>query len=377
MNARKGVSLFTFPLEVDVEKTEGEWITATLEISQDKQSLLVPLDQRPRQVVIDPRGKALHALEWDPGLDLLKRSLRHAPTVPGRIQAARALGKKGSRSAIRALVAAHGAEEQWGVRIEIGRALSASGTQDGAAGLAQVLLAETDPRAIRFLADSCGGMREPKIAAALESWLARPRPLPYIATGAALTALGRQRGSDHLDTLRAACQDRSWWGWVRRGAMLGLGATRSEEARRVLMGKVDHGAEAQQVRVQAVAALATAARWQEEGPRKETLEKLVDLTRDVDYGVRMAAVQALKALGDLAAIPAMEATTRSLAGQDQPRVHRAIRAMRRARRGPDGVSKLRKQMEELTEKMRKLRHQVQLLEVRGKPQEDAAEVEER
>ena len=377
VDAKKGVGLFSFPIEVDVEKTEGEWVTATLEISKDKQSLLVPLDQRPRQVVIDPRGKTLHSLEWDPGMDLMKRSLKSAPTVPGRIQAARALGAKGTRSAVQALVAAHGVEQSHGVRIEIGRALSASGTREGAVGLAKVFAAETDPVAIRYLAEACGGMRDPDIAAALEDWLARPRPLPYIATGAALTALGRQRGTDHLDTLRAGCLDRSWWGWVRRGAVQGLGATRSEEARRILLGKVDHGAEAQQVRVLAVAALATAARWQEEGPRKATMEKLVDLTRDPDYGVRMASIQALKALGELAAIPAMQAATRSLAGQDHPRVHRAIRAMRRARKGPEGIGKLRKQVEELTEKMRKLRHKVELLEERGKGVDEGEAAEER
>ncbi len=370
VDAKKGVGLFSFPIEVDVEKTEGEWITATLDVSQDKQSLLVPLDQRPRQVVIDPRGKTLHRLEWDPGLDLLKRSLRGAPTVPGRIQAARALGSKGARSAIQALVAAHGSEPHWGVRIEIGRALAASGTREGAIGLAQVFSAESDPKAIRFLADACGGLREPELAAALEEWLARPRPLPWIATAQALTSLGRQRGTDHLDTLRAACLDRGWWGWVRRGAVQGLGATRAEEARQILMGKVDHGAEARQVRVMAIAALATAARWQEEGPRKQTMEKLVDLTRDPDYGIRMAAINALKGLGELAAIPAMEAATRSLADQDRPRVRRAIRAMRRARKGPEGAAKLRKQIEELTEKLRKLQHKVDLLDERSKAQAD-------
>ena len=377
VDAKTGVGLFRFPIEVDVEKSEGEWITATLEVSQDKQSLLVPLDQRPLQVVIDPRGKTLHSLEWEPGLDLLERSLRHARTVCGRIQAARALGSKGTRTAMAALVAAHGDESQWGVRIEIGRALAASGTKEGAAGLATVFAAETDPRVMRFLAESCGGMRDPALAAALEEWLARPRPLPYIATGSALTALGRQRGTAHLDTLRAACLDRSWWGWVRRGAMTGLGATRTEKARRFLMGKVDYGAEAQQVRVMAIAALATAARWQEEGPRKETLEKLVDLTRDVDYGVRMAAIMALRSLGDPGGIPAMQAATRSLAGQDRPRVHRAIRAMRRARKGGTGTDTLRKQVEELTETLRKLRHKVELLEERGKTAAEGGQNEER
>ena len=375
VDAKKGVGLFSFPLEVDVEKTEGEWITATLEVSQDKQSLLVPLDQRPRQVVIDPRGKTLHSLEWDPGFDLTERALLHAPTVPGRIQAARSLGSKGTRKASRALVAAHATEAHWGVRIEIGRALAASGTREGAIGLARVFAAETDPKAIRFFADACGGMRAPEIAEALEEWLARPRPLPWIATAQALTSLGRQRGTGHLDTLRAACLDRGWWGWVRRGAVQGLGATRTEEARQILMGKVDHGAEAQQVRVMAVAALATAARWQPEGPRKQSMEKLVDLTRDPDYGIRMAAINALKGLGELAAIPAMEAATRSLAGQDRPRVRRAIRAMRRARKAPEGTAKLRKQVEELTEKLRKLRHKVDLMEERNEARVDPESID--
>jgi aminopeptidase N len=374
VDKKKGVGLFDFPIEVDVERSEGEWITAKLEVSDAKAALVVPLDCRPLQVVLDPRGRLLHALEWDPGSDMLDRSLSGAPTVSGRIQAARALGSKGAPSSIRALRKAYPEESSWGVRIEIARALATSGTKGGAIALSQLLALEEDPRVPRFVAESCGRLRDPLIAAALEAWLADPEPRPYIARGAALTALGKQRGDQHLDTLRAALLDRSLWGWVRRGAVTGLGATRTEEARRILMGKVGYGAEVRQVRQVALPALAAAARWQEEGRRKETLERLIDLTRDPDYGVRQAAVAALKALGDRAAIPAMKTATRSLAGQDRPRVHRMIRGMQRQARGGE-VAALRKQVEELTEKLRKLQHKVGVIEERAKASTSEAEAD--
>lgn len=369
-----GVGLFSFPLEVDVERAEGDWITARLNVTKDRSTLLVPLSARPLQVVIDPRGHLLFSLDWKPGMDLLGRSLRRAPTVCGRIQAARALGAAGSRSAVLELQQGYPAEPHWGVRVEIARALAASGSREGAAAMAALLPVESDPRVLRYLCESCGSMRDPQIAAALERWLARPGPLPYLAHGAALTALGKQRGDRHLDTLRAAGLDRSWWGWVRRGAMTGLGETHTEEARRFLMGKVGRGAESYPVRQVAIPALAAAARFQEEGPRAEAREKLADLVRDPEYGIRVAAAMALRALGDPAAVPAMEDATRSLAGQDRPRVRRAIRALQKEGRGPEGLDKLREQVEELTEKLRKLQHGVELLEARcAKGQQEPAE----
>ncbi len=359
----KGVGLFSFPLEVDVETATGDWIRRTVDVSERTSTLIVDAPARPRQVVIDPRGKVLHRLEWSPGKDLLTHALACAPTIPGRVQAARALGKKGSRSACAALRDRYPDEPHGGVRIAIARALGGAKTQAAADALAKLLGREADPQVMHEVAQACGQYRDAGVARALEAWLERD-DLPYQARHDGLIALGKQRGDAPLETLRAATQSKNWWRWTRRGAMAGLGHTRTEEARRFLMGRVAPGLEERQVRVVAIEALAEAAKWQDEPARKQTLEALADLTRDADYAVRQASVRALRRLGDPAGIAAMSAAQRVLAAQDGPRIERAIASLRRERDEGGEARRLAKQVEELAEQLRKLTGRLATLEER-------------
>jgi aminopeptidase N len=260
-------------------------------------------------------------------------------------------------------------EPHWGVRIEIVRALGDSGTVVAAQALARLLDQESDPRAMFAVAQACGRYRDPDIARALEAYLERD-DLPYQARHDALVALGRQRGGDHLETLRAAAQSRNWWRWTRRGALIGLGETRTEEGRRFLVGRVAYGAEETNVRQAAVVALAEGARWQERAVREQTLEVLIDLTRDPVYPVRQATVNAIRVLGEPAGIPAMTAAVRSLAPQEGPRIERAVAALRKEAGPGEQARNLAKQVDELQVKLRKLQHRIGTLEERARDDED-------
>ena len=366
----RGVGLFRFDLEVAIETIAGDWITRTMAISEGTHSLVFEADARPLQVVIDPNSRTLHKLtEWAPGNDLLIRSLTHAPTLPGRIQAARALSARGSSRAIAALRDRFSHEPHWGVRIEIARALAAAGTQAAAQALARLLDQEHDPKAMFAVAAACGRYRDPEIARALEAFLERD-DLPYQARHDALVALGRQRGDAPLETLRAATQSRNWWRWTRRGALIGLGETRTEEARKFLMGRVGYGLEQTNVRQVALGALAEAARWQERPAREQTLEALTDLTRDPVYQVRQAAVVAIKALGDPTGIDAMMAAQKTLAPQDGPRIERAVGALRKQAGPGEQAQTLTKQVDDLQTKLRKLQHRISTLEQRTRGETD-------
>ncbi|MCP4869028.1 MAG: hypothetical protein GY898_09965 [Proteobacteria bacterium] len=367
-----GVGLFRFDLEVAIETVAGDWITRTLAVSEATHSLTFPASARPLQVVIDPESKVLHKLvEWAPGNDLLIRSLAHAPTVPGRIQAARALAAKASPRAITVLRDRHADEPHWGVRIEIARALAAAGTQGAAQALARLLDQESDPKAMFSFAAACGRYRDPDIARALEAFLERD-DLPYQARHDALVALGRQRGDAPLETLRAATQSRNWWRWTRRGALIGLGETRTEEARKFLVGRIAYGAEQTNVRQVAANALAQAAKWQERSVREQTLEVLTDLTRDPVYAVRQAAVGAIRTLGEPAGVGAMMAARRTLAPQDGPRIERGVAALRKQSGPGDQARNLSKQVDDLHTKLRKLQHRVATMEQRERDGDEDA-----
>jgi HEAT repeat protein len=96
--------------------------------------------------------------------------------------------------------------------------------------------------------------------------------------------------------------------------------------------------------------------------RRAILEKLVDLLRDSWHRVAWAAMQALGALGDPAAIPALETFAASRSVQEQAAVHRVIEALR-SKDQVDGSAQ-KKQVEDLRDKVRELEHQVQSLSAR-------------
>jgi len=363
VDAKKKVGLFDLALEVDFENDDGIWTRSVLKLNSAKQTLIVGLPGRPRQVVIDPRGKVLHSLEFDPGQKMSEHTLLEGETVPARVHAARSLSKKASRAATSALIGAYATEPHWGVRMEIVRALAKAGSQEAAEGLASLAASEADPRVLPELLGNLGAYRDSEVADALCDWLDGDAKGP-MARSRALTSLGKQRGEDHLDRLRSEAEVGGWWGWGMRGALTGLGQTRTEDARDYLAGRVRYGDGPTQVRMAAVEALAEAGRWQELGGREQTLETLSDLVRDPEYSVRLATSRALRRLGMPGAIAALEATARSLAPQDRPKVRRSIAGLRRQLKAGGTVPALRKQVEELTEKVRKLADRVDGLEAR-------------
>jgi aminopeptidase N len=368
---KKGIPLFRFPLDIALEEADGSWRRARIEVREKKQVLVVPMTKRPQQIVLDPDCKCLFSLDFHPGDDLARRTLEKGPTVRGRLQAVRSLAKSGSLGNIRALQDAYGKEKHWGVRREMARQLGEAGTAQAAQALAELLAVEQDPRVMSILCAACGKYREPALADALLAWLKGPQR-PYFAQAQALEALGRQRGDACLPILRAAADDDSWWGWVRRGAMAGLGHARSEAARAFLMGRVAYGADPRHVRVAAVEALGEAARFCETGPRHEALDRLSDLARDPEYPVRMAVARGLRQLGEPVGAGAIDGICKSLADQDVPRTRKEAATLRRDGRGMGRNAALEKRVEDLEDKLRKLEQRLQGAEARGEAAASAA-----
>jgi aminopeptidase N len=186
-NEKAGIGTFAFELEVALEIEEGGWQRHSLQVEGAQAALVVPLEGRPLQILIDPELKLLKRLEFDPGKDLLERSLTHG-TVAGRLHAARALAKGGRRVGVAAIEAAYAHEPLWGVRIAMARALGKATSQYAVEALARILLTESDPRVLAPLAQACGRYRDPALARALRAFLDREQP--YLARAAAYRSLG-------------------------------------------------------------------------------------------------------------------------------------------------------------------------------------------
>jgi aminopeptidase N len=349
VDAAKGVGRFDLPLTVAFETADGQWERVTTVVT-DRRELRVPLAERPKSVVIDPDGDAVFGLDWAPGDDLLTRALRHA-SVNGRIQAARALGQRAHAKAVGALVEGYRAEAHWGVRVEIARALAAAKTQPAVDALASLLPVETDDRVRPHLVRAAGGFRDDGVARELRALV--DGDLGHRTRIAVLECLGQQRGDADLAALTAASRDDGFWGWTQRGAMTALAQTRSPAALPALLDGVATRVR-RPARIAATEALGDLGRWLDPRGRSTCVERLSDLTRDPDYGTRLAAVRGLATLGAHEAGGAFIAAERAAAVQDVARIRRAARVAQASNDQGDVAAKLQARVEALEEKVRKL-----------------------
>jgi len=361
VDKKAGVGLFDVALPIALQTADGEWIRRRVELSEARHEVVVAMAAKPKQVVFDPDMEVLFTLDFDPGLDVLGAELTSAPTVRGRVSAARRLGKAGGRRQVRALVDAYPGEPFWGVRVEIARALAASGSAEAVAALADIVRRERHPRATYQVIAQAGKFRDVGVARALNDRVAEG--LPYLAHGNALKGLGKQRGDAHLDVIAAGAEPDVNWR-VRREAMTALAATRSAAALPHIERRLAYGADMPRVRASAVAALAECSRWQEEPARRAAIERIVDLGRDPSMAVRLAVPGGLQRLRARDSVGALEALIPRLAAQNGARVRRAIKALRRSGKKGGGLEKLTKQVEELTAENRKLRERLGKVEAR-------------
>lgn len=356
-NADKGIGLFTFPLQVAVEHESGQWTRHSLQISERVSELRLPVMGGAKQIVVDPETQLLHKLDFNPGRDRLIRALK-GPHVRGRIHAGEALADSGDPVAIQAIVDAWSTERGWQVRRAWARYLGASPTAAAARALAAILGMEQEPPVMTVLCASCEKHRDPVLAQALLDWLAVGER-PYRASAHALTALGKQRDAAPLDTLLKASHEPSWWGWIQRGAMAGLGASgQSAAIARLREATLDPDLP-RSVRLAAIPAYAACARMQERPVRETALADLADVARHPDYGTRMAAGAAIKALGEKAGVGELRGLLKRVAVQDLPRVRKMAEALASQDPAAD-----RKAVEKMEDRLRKLEARLASLEAR-------------
>lgn len=346
------VGAFAFPLAVAWEPGENRFERRTLEVSKQRQSFVVDMPEAPLQIRIDPDGSLLHRPEFNPGDEMLRRALRGAPDVVGRILAAEELVKTGNRGNFDAVRDAFEHEPFWGVRREAARAVGESRGAAAVELLGRWMAFESDPRVLAAVVEQAGGYRDARIERALVALL--DRDPTYRVRASALRALGRQRGAAHLDALVSAAGDDGWRSIVRSGALAGLGETRTEEGFTVLRSRLVCGAENDDAAPHAVAAFGQAARFAERRWRDEAVEELSALLRDAREHVRLAAARALQALHAGGSIPALEAMIPTLAEQHHPRIRRIILALRGKPPGKSETVVLRERIEKLEETLRKL-----------------------
>ena len=352
---KKDIGVFRMPLEVEYVDDAGAH-RITLNLDDRRTSTLLGLKGTCTRVRIDPDCKALFALEFNPGDDMLKAALAAGDTsdIRTRIRAASELIKTGTRAALEAVRDAMLTEPFWGVRQSVAQALGKSGHAAAIEPIAALLDVETDVRVQRALADACGSMRDPRLRDTLRRFLEGRARTPFARHGA-LAALGYQRDEADRALLEKEADDRGLHGVVASGALLGLGNMRQKDA---LEPRLPYGAHPLESRHALVAAFGRAVKHADLDTRARAAETLGDLARDPHRRTRLQAGAALANVGVASAIPALEGLKKLESNQDEPRIERWIQRLRKGRAG-DEAGKLREQLEKLESKYRKLEDRIQ------------------
>ena len=360
VDEKRGVTLFSFPLEFRWEDDAGEH-TMTLAIEEARQSTLFPVSGKPKQIVLDPGSKALFSVEFNPGDDLLRRTLTDAPEIRARIWAAEELIRTGKRANLAALDAAMRREPFWGVRVAVAEALGKAASGPGTPVLAGLLDREEEPKALRTVADACGAYRDERLAAAIRARL--DRSSGPMARSALLAALGRQRNEADAERIEAALGESSIHDHVRRGALRGLAGIGTREAWERIERHLEPETAPDDTRITAALSLGACGTRLGRRMREKTIERLIDVTRDPVGRVAMAAARVLPLLHGEEAIPALEALKRTQPVQDRPTIDRLIGRLRDGPRGEE-LTKLRERVEKLEKRCRELDERLQDLDAK-------------
>ncbi len=361
---KKNIGIFHLDLDLAWEDDEGECHRVSVALGgEGKKDFAVHMAAKPRQVRVDPDGRVLRKLSFNPGNEMLRRQLTDAVDVEGRILAARELAETGKLRNIEAIRDACKREPFWGVRVEMARALAKAKSEHAIAPLAEMLQSESEPKAMAKVATACGSYRDGRVASALRSYLDR-EDLGYRARAAALEGLAKQRDEDDWRRLVESLDARDWKGFVRGGALRAFGYTRSRAAIELLAARTGYGKESDRCRPWAIRALAMALQWRDPHERLPHEGELIDLLRDPMEPVRWAAAAALGAVGTARAVAPIRAMKTTVAPQDHPAVDAIIEKIRSAAKGGP-PARMKDDVEQLEETVRKLEARLQKLEAKS------------
>ncbi len=356
---------FRLPLNIDFRPDAGERQAFRVEMTEREQAFYFTLAAKPKLVRIDPGADVLKALDFQRSGEMLREQLANDEDVLGRIDAARALGKKGDPEAIAALGLAVRDDGFWGVQAEAARAL---GGIRATAAMDELLAAihVSHAKARRAVLTALGEFRDERAAEALEEVLDNGDE-SYYAEAAAAAAIGKTRSTRAFAALERALRKDSMNDVIRGSAFNGFAELKDERAVEIAMDWSRYGRPGS-VRGAAISALGKLGGVVSDARKAEIVDHLIPLLDDRWFRAQQAAIGALDDLKDARAVPQLDRLAR---GALDGRVVRLAReAGGRIRRGQDKgeeVKKLREEVDKLADENKALRDRLDKIEASMKP----------
>jgi aminopeptidase N len=353
--------LFHFSLPVRFV-VDGAEVIVTLTISAAAETFVVPLAAKPSQVIPDPGNNILKTLDEKKADELWTAQLAAAERAIDRVRAARALGKAGSATSIDALVKSMRSDPSWIVRGEAALALGAVKTDGARDAIGAAVAGEAHPKARRHLVKALGAFRNDERAAdAIEPTLARDAS--YFVEAESAMSLAKTRSPRAFDKLVAAMTRPSYLDVIQSMCLSGMAELRDERGIDIALEAARYGKPVIGRRA-AIAVLGTLGG--EFAPHtRRVRETLIELLDDRDFRARIAAVEALRVLGDAEAIgPLKRAERKDLDGRVRRRAREVARKLAEGSAQDEQVRSLRDAVEKLQDENRELKERVMKLEAR-------------
>jgi aminopeptidase N len=318
------------------------------------------LTAKPKFVNVD--GEVLKTLDLDRPGEMLRAQLAEDEAIMGRIDAARALGKKSDKDAIAALGKAAREDAFWGVQAEAARAL---GSTRSNMALDELLasLSVTHPKARRAVVRALGEFREERAGQALAKVI-DDGDASYYVEASATAAIGKTRTQQAYSASERSLGKNSQNDVIRASAFEGLGQLRDERGVQLGVEWSRYGRPAH-VRGAAAAALGQLGQVVPENQKDEIVDHLVTLVRDPWLRTQVSSINALGELKATKALPDLDRAAKTALDDRVVRSARvSARHIRESSDKGDELKKLRTEMDKLTDENRTLKDRLDKLEAR-------------
>lgn len=347
---QQDVGPFRLPLKLvlnfESSKREFEF---TLE--DREHTFLVACDSKPKYVCVDPYMSVVGELqvEEDEASSIAKAvGDEH---LYCRVVAIRALSKRSSTSVVEALERILLSDAHWGVCAEAALSLGQMATRRALEALLKGV-SHPHPKVRRAVARALGSFREKEAFDALVSMLEKEKS--YYVRGEAAQSLGKTRIKEAFEHLVKALDTPSHADAIASGAAQGMAELGDERCVEVLLEKTSpkYGEMLRRAATQALYAYTSS---------QKVRDRLLELLKDGDYGVRQSALQAIEKSGDTRFL---EAVSRVAETDVDNRVKRMALEVKRRLLQQGQLGELRAQLERLSEENRRLRSEIEELKAR-------------
>jgi aminopeptidase N len=310
------VGLFRVPVDVEITTAAGAYLYPII-VSKQSETFSLPASSEPLMVLFDKGGNVLKKVEFHKDKKEWLYQLNNASDFSDRADAAVTLrtlkegaghleGKAAATNddVLAALGEAANNDKAWGVRALAAESLGEIGGPVAAKKLIEALNSANEPWLRARMAAALGDFKDDTdVLAKLQN--VAEQDASYRARAAALQALGKLKAPNAFAILNSAIAADSPDNFLRNAALRSLGALGEEKAVPVLREWIVPG-KPMETREAAIFSL---ARLQKDN--KEITTQIASYLPEQHFGIRMAAVSALGARGDAAAIPALEQLLKS------------------------------------------------------------------